>query len=242
MLNCSNWWMFYQHIYLSCCLCFSLSCSIHHAMWSKIHNVWEKLRTIEFGRKIFDSSGIFHIYILILLLLLDFFSVLNLTPLHTLFPLTYNHASASTTMDGVPAVPNLHTDIWRDCSPAHQLGLWTYCLQDVPEQVTPKGLSLWPDSHQHRHRAATCQYSPVAAGGRPGKSVCALTWLLKADVLCWYFLILACDDRTVFWGCVLFLKIGPFKTSFLWWQCNFFCNHSLWTVQGYYARAATWCT
>lgn len=111
--------------------------------------------------------------IYILLLLLYIFLCVKVTYIytHTLIPSTYNHASASTTMDRVPAVPDLHADIWGDRSQAHQFGLWTHCLQDVPEQVAPKGLSLWPDGHQHRHRAATCQHSPVAAGGRPGKTL-----------------------------------------------------------------------
>lgn len=105
-----------------------------------------------------------------------FLFVNSYSPLYTPISLTYNHASASTTMDRVSAVPNLHTNIWGDCSTAHQLGVWTHSLQDVPEQAAPKGLSLWPDSYQHRHWAVTCQHCPVAACGRPGKTHLEFFW------------------------------------------------------------------
>lgn len=193
-------------------------------MWSKIHNVWGHLRTIEFGRQILDSSGIFHIYIIIRF----FFSVLKLTYNYTLVRSSYNHASASTTMDRVPAVPDLHTDIWRDCSPAHQLGLWTHCLQDVPQQVAPQGLSFWPDGHQHRHRAATCQHGPVAACGRPGKNhACVGTFVFGnslPNISRWLDEQGACVAAGLGWrisahGCVWLMQQLKIIIILLWLWC-----------------------
>lgn len=139
-------------------------------------DIWERLSSEE---NFLDSSGIFLIYYYYIFLSVKAYIHLHTHPTSTpatLVPSSFNHASASPTMDRVPAVPDLHADIWGDCSSAHQLGLWTYCLQDVPEQVAPQGLPLRPDSHQHRHRAATCQHSPVAAGGRTGE------W---CELACW---------------------------------------------------------
>lgn len=149
-----------------------LFCRLHHVMWSNIHNVWGHLRTIEFGRKfswfqwnlpyiiIFFLCVKSHIYI---------YTHIPHTP-DTFVPSPFNHASASPTMDRVPAVPDLHADVRGDGSSPHQFGLWAHCMQDVPEQAAPQGLSLWPDGHQYRHRAVACQHCPTTTGGGTGET------------------------------------------------------------------------
>lgn len=72
-------------------------------------------------------------------------------------------------MDRIFVVSNMYTNIRRDGAKAHQPGLWTHCLQDVPEQAAPKSLSLRSDRYQYRHRAATSELCPASTGGGSGK-------------------------------------------------------------------------
>lgn len=81
----------------------------------------------------------------------------------------YN-ACTSSTMDRVFTVPHMHPDVRGDSASAHQSGLRPHCLQDVPQQASSQGLSLWPDGHQHRHRAAARQLGPATAGWGSGEA------------------------------------------------------------------------
>lgn len=138
-------------------------------------DVWTYLRTPVF-RRFSDSSGIFHFFFpsIIPLLLNDTPSRAHIQekPPHPCLhveQLCYD-ACTSSTMDRVFTVPHMHPDVRGNGAPAHQFGLWPHRLQDVPQQAAPQSLSLWPDGHQHWHRAAARQLCPATAGWWSGEA------------------------------------------------------------------------